>query len=295
MPRLKDPEWWELVKAWKERGLFEPPELARGPLAFGYVRVSHADSAGRGISLPAQIDIIEVYYARLVANNPELDYGCIYQDEVVSAYRKTLIEREGGAKLCLALRPGDHVIFAYLDRGFRQLLDTMTTIENWQDRRITSHFCNFQIDTSTPEGWFLLTQHAAMAEYYSRSMSARIKASLEHVKLKFHGKVPLGREPYGMKKVGRGKNRQTLVVDEKQIEWGSWIVELWREEGLTLRTIAKMCQERVVKLMVAGDTEFLKWRDKCGWSADRVRRWCLYEERRREVKRQAEDKDQGPR
>lgn len=279
-------EWKKAIKILKDLNLFKEPEPPRGPLAFGYARVSKIGQVIIGASMPRQREVIRVRYEAIALDYPELEFGETFEDNAKSAFFHNIIDRDGGKKLCRAVRPGDHVIFPYLDRAFRNARDAMDVAEDWNARNITMHFCDFNIDTRTPTGWLVLTQLAALAEYQSRDKSERLKATFKYKKLKFHGKASLGcNAPYGFRKVGKGKDA-IIVPDPLQVEWGCLIVKLHDEEGLGWKAIADRLNQKTINMTLAGDSRYLKWRDK-EWYGTKVWKWYWLEMKRRGIKKPA--------
>src|SRR3954470_17743799 len=83
-----------------------------GPRAWGYARVSTDQQADSGISLDEQKRKIE---ARCAENGWQLEH--VYVDAGISG-SMPLGRRPQGAKLLAAVRPGDIVIAARMDRCF---------------------------------------------------------------------------------------------------------------------------------------------------------------------------------
>ena len=108
----------------------------RRPTVYGYVRVSSAQQAERGMSIRAQSQLIGAA-AKLQARKHGLALGPIFRDPAVSATRTPLLDRRGGSELNGVLLAGDHVIFAKLDRAFRNARDCLVTCEAWISRGVT--------------------------------------------------------------------------------------------------------------------------------------------------------------
>src|SRR6187399_1444676 len=130
---------------------------------YGYLRVSHADSVESGLGLKGQKQTIRQWYKMLRMRDKKLEWAGILRDLAVSAYSKVLVARPAGRELNSRLEEGDHVIFAKLDRGFRNTMDCLRTIAMWQARGVTVHFVDLQLNTSTSMGKMMLTIMAALA------------------------------------------------------------------------------------------------------------------------------------
>ena len=100
------------------------------PRCFGYCRVSTEQQADSGIGLDEQRRKIE---ARAAEMNWRLEH--VYVDAGVSG-STPLGRRPEGARLLAALRPGDIVVAARMDRCFRSAFDALQTIQDFKRRRI---------------------------------------------------------------------------------------------------------------------------------------------------------------
>lgn len=144
--------------------------------AFSYARVSHADSAESDLSRGSQADICRRYYdLRLEPEGIEWSEQNPFYDPAVSARHVPFLERKAGIGLHHALRPGDHVIFAHLDRGFRAILDFAALMTVWKAKRITIHFADLGVDLSTPAGALVANIMASVAQSQSDMISERNK------------------------------------------------------------------------------------------------------------------------
>lgn len=176
------------------------------PTAYGYLRVSHPDSKATGISPEIQEQQIRAYFALLQTRLPDLVWGELFQDLAVSSWKIRLIARAGGGLLNEALQPGDHVIFARLDRVFRQLEDQLKTLRLWDQRGVTSHFAHEQIDRSTPHGSLIFSILGSVNQHQSEVLSLRMKEVA--AKLKAEGRPGSGPRKLGFNVVGPKGNRR---------------------------------------------------------------------------------------
>jgi len=197
-------------------------------LAIGYARVSTWEQAAEGFSLGAQRGVIEAY-CRIKG----LVLTEIVEDAGVSAARP-LAQRPGGSRLMALVESGriGHVVFARLDRGFRNASDCLSTIETWRKRGITVHFCDLggsALDTESPHGRFLLCVLAAVSEMERNLISERTKNVLSFKRQ--NGQI-YGPTPFGYKVEG---NRLRPAPEEMQV---LAIIKRMREEGHSLRAIA---------------------------------------------------------
>lgn len=198
----------------------------------GYIRVSTDEQARNGHSLAVQ-DAALHKYCDLFGH----DLVDVIIDDGVSAGTE-LAKRPGGAQLMDRLRDGDAdgVVFTDLDRVFRRTVDGLLTAE-WFDRRgLGIHAVYEHIDTSDPDGWFILTIKLAGAERERRKTiqrNTRVSAGL-----KADGKV-YGHTPYGCTRVGDClfKDPATWPVRER-------IVAMKESQDLSLRAICTELQAR---------------------------------------------------
>jgi DNA invertase Pin-like site-specific DNA recombinase len=187
---------------------------SRGPAIFGYIRVSHQDSKDSGLGEEGQKRIIQ-RWANLIKeeNDIEGDIRWFQEEDAVSAFKKSLIARDKGADMNMELRSGDHVIFAYLDRAFRNTEDCLSTLRMWKRRGIVVHFANLHINMNTPMGEMVVTIMAACAQMDSAMKSERIKEVFAGFPAM--GRVGNGHAPIGFKLIGRkanGKFKGSCVV-----------------------------------------------------------------------------------
>src|SRR5580693_9232755 len=110
------------------RKLTTPPAAAN-PRVYGYARVSTDRQADSGISLDEQERKIQ---ARCAENGWHLEHA--YIDAGISG-STPLGKRPQGAKLLAAVRPGDIVIAAKMDRCFRSAFDALETIQSFKRRK----------------------------------------------------------------------------------------------------------------------------------------------------------------
>lgn len=143
---------------------------------YGYIRVSTTDQADSGLGLQAQRDAItREFDARWKPQGCE--WGGMYEDAAVSGKREFLT-RPAGLQLSTAADGGDVLLFSKLDRAFRSVLDSLQTITVWRARQVRCVFLDFNLDTETPVGEFVLTVMSAFAQMERRRISERTKEGL---------------------------------------------------------------------------------------------------------------------
>lgn len=243
--KISPKEWKRIVRLYKqaqqkaEQAEQEQKEPDRPPIAWSYRRCSHEESAASGLGLEVQEQTIERYYPLLQVKYPGVERGQMFSDEAVSAYRRRLITRPAGADLNRALRRGDHVVFARLDRGFRNLRDMLTTLEDWEARGITVHFVSEGLDLSTANGRLILHILGSVAEWQSSFTSERNREVIR--RLRQTGRWAASHLPMGLKAIGP-KGSRRIVHDIEKRQWMALIVKLKDEQKWTFRQISNYCE-----------------------------------------------------
>src|SRR5262249_10039513 len=129
-----------------------------------------------GLGLAAQMDIGKRY-----CEFKKLDFQGFFADEAESS-ETPLEKRPGGQALSDRLERGDHVVFPKLDRGFRDTVDMLKTVEHWVDKGIVVHFCDLGIDTSSPAWLLLATVQSAFARAERDRIRERTSQALQALK-----------------------------------------------------------------------------------------------------------------
>jgi DNA invertase Pin-like site-specific DNA recombinase len=129
--------------------------------------------------------------------------------------------RPEGAKLLAALRPGDIVIAARMDRCFRSALDALQTIQGFRQRKISLWLLDLGGDVSgNGIAELIMTILAAVAQFERSLISERIKDS--KVNLRRQGKHQGGTRPFGYQlqhqpvQPGERSRAPVLVPDAKE-------------------------------------------------------------------------------
>lgn len=168
---------------------------------YGYTRVSTGRQVESGLSLSAQRTRIGAYArAQIGRHRPT-----IYVERGVSASTIRFARRRAGLALDAVLTAGDHVVFAKLDRGFRNTRDCATMLDIWDQRGVIVHLLDIGAATNTPAGRLIISIMAAIAEWESRRIGERIREA--HAVLRTRG-VSVGYPPLGYR-----ITRRRLVAD----------------------------------------------------------------------------------
>lgn len=156
---------------------------------YGYTRVSTGRQVDSGLGLSAQRTLILAHARTIGPQRPR-----IVVERGVSARGVAFARRRGGGQLDHALRAGDHLIIAKLDRGFRSVRDCATMLERWHARGVVVHLLDIGASTHTPAGRLIISIMAAVAEWESRRIGERIRDA--HAALRTRGLHP-GLPPLG--------------------------------------------------------------------------------------------------
>ena len=167
-----------------------------GMAAYGYIRVSTGRQAEEGESLGQQERQLAGY---------ALQHGWalreVFREEGVSG-SVPLGERPAGARLLAALRPGDALAAARLDRVFRSALDALRMVEEFRRRGVALHLLDLGGDVSgSGMSRLFLTIAAAFAEAERDRIRERVAAVKRDQRRR--GRYLGGIVPYGWR-VGEG-------------------------------------------------------------------------------------------
>lgn len=179
--------------------------------------------------------------------------------DMATSGKVSFTERDAGSALCKALKPGDHVIIAKLDRAFRRLSDCCIMLDEFERRRITLHVTNMEglgsLDLSSPIGRTVIQILAVFAELERRMISERTSESLRALKRKG---MAVGRPAYGKKHETRYRTengkRIAYRVEVDDPEERAMMKQLWdwRKEGWSLYQI----REKLFKVKTKNGTEW---------------------------------------
>lgn len=199
--------------------------------AFGYVRVSTAEQAGDDrTSLDTQRRKIGA-----VAELAGLPLAQVVEEPGTSG-GVALAERPGGQALLAALKPGDTVIVAKLDRAFRNAADALAMAETWKRRGVDLIVADMGTDPVTQNGAsrMFFGMLALVAEFERERIKER-SAEGREAKRKAGGHIG-GDVPFGYRKLGAGRAARLEPDPAQQAAIGT-MREL-RATGHSLRAIA---------------------------------------------------------
>jgi DNA invertase Pin-like site-specific DNA recombinase len=198
------------------------------PTAYGYGRASTERQVD---TLKVQAEKITRYFEYSL--NPKgYGFGKIFSDPATSG-KTNIRQRPEGSLLNLALEPGDAVIIAKLDRGFRNARDGLETLEKWLERGVVVHILDINVDTSTPFGKMVFTMFAAFAEWERSRIRDRLMESIAYRRAR--GRPLCQNAPYPFVVRGPRNNKQFAYAPWKR-QMGRYVVKM-RERGHTFEQI----------------------------------------------------------
>jgi DNA invertase Pin-like site-specific DNA recombinase len=174
---------------------------ARDPIpitgrTYGYVRASHLEEVE---SPEDQSGIITTYCHRI---GRHLDG--MFDDNSLSE-GLPLSKREGGKRLLLTLRKGDHIVVARLDLLIRSYIEFGDLLARWAELGVTVHLCDLSVtlDPQEPSSRLLIDILVSFTESRRRRISTRSKDACYY--LKADGRRYARYAPYGFKWEERGR------------------------------------------------------------------------------------------
>ncbi|MDL2225867.1 recombinase family protein [Eubacteriales bacterium OttesenSCG-928-M02] len=126
---------------------------------------------------------------------------------------KNTVSRPELKKMMEYVREGDTVIVESISRFARNTRDLLSLVEELKDKGVSFVSLKESIDTTTPQGQFMLTVFGAMAELERESILQRQREGIEIAKSE-----------------GKYKGRQPIQVDENAFKA---ICALWRAGEIT--------------------------------------------------------------
>ena len=193
--------------------------------AYGYVRVSTDRQASEGESLDVQRRQIEGWC--LMQGEP---LACPpFKDEGVSG-SIPLADRPAGKELLAALKPGDIIVAAKLDRVFRSALDALQTIERMKARKIKVWLLDLGEVTGNGMAKAFLTMASAFAELERDMIRERVTSTKRDQRDR--GRYLGGKMPFGFTE-GLGGALEPVPSEQAMIQR----IRALRAHGAPLRAI----------------------------------------------------------
>ncbi len=191
---------------------------------YGYVR---ATSIKEDESPEAQAEIIAAYCHRI---RRRLDG--VFSDDARSC-GLPLSERQGGKKLLLNLRKGDHLVVARADLLARSFAELSRTLGAWAGRGVVVHLCDLPVgpmDPQSPAYRHVIDLLVMLSDSRSRRSSQRCREV--SYDLKVQGRRNTRFAPYGSRWEERGEswflapepNEQVLCIQaaKMRLQGYSW-------------------------------------------------------------------------
>lgn len=190
-------------------------------MLYGYARVSTDKQEN---SADAQQSLLANYASRGGSTMSRI----FVDDDVTGSI--PLHRRPAGRELWDTVQPGDFVVFAKLDRGFRSMADAANTLMVWQETGVTMEILDLPLKLSTPEGRLIFHQFAAVSQFERERIGQRRRDVINY--LRSQGKPYSSARPWGW--VRKGKE---YIPCEYERETGAMALSL-RKQGLSYRSIA---------------------------------------------------------
>lgn len=196
---------------------------------YGYTRVSTTEQADNRSSLDDQAR--RVQGAAMMRGE---GVARLFSDPGVSG-AMPLSKRPGGALLLTALRRGDVVIAAKMDRMFRSASDALVTVEDLAERGVSLILADIGIEPVTENGTAKLffSMLAAFAEFERTRIAERTDDGRRGKRAR--GGHVGGSAPYGYRVEGSGRDAVLIPVPEElEVVTRARVLK----EGRSLRRVA---------------------------------------------------------
>lgn len=186
----KRPQFNQAMLATIPRKTKHDPDIMKvnGPgTVYIYTRCSHLDSVESGLGLESQRVTCMHKVGQMLHDNPQLEFGGEFSDEAVSAWKHRFVKRPAGGRLVSQFKPGDHVVFARIDRAFRSVRDMAETIPTWQENGVTVWFAADGIESHTPIGRAAMAMLAVFAQLEPELTGSRTREALRELRAQGRG------------------------------------------------------------------------------------------------------------
>lgn len=202
---------------------------------YGYIRVSSVEQVDN-----TSLDEQERRVASIALYRGE-ELTAVYRDAAISG-GTPLEDRPQGAALLAALKPGDVLIAAKLDRLFRDAADALSTAKEWKAKGVKLILADMGFEPLTENGTakFLFTILAAVAEMERERIAERVAEG--RAAKKARGGHIGGAAPFGYRKIGEGREAVLEPIPEQQA--AILTIHDAHEAGMSLREIAKLIEAK---------------------------------------------------
>jgi len=199
--------------------------------AIGYVRVSTARQAEKGVSMAAQEEKVRAW-----AKLNEAVAVDIFTDAGLSGKRAD--NRPALQRALEAVEKGDALVVYSLSRLARSTRDTLALADTLQKRGADLVSLSEKIDTTSAAGKMVFRMLAVLGEFERDQVSDRTRAALEHKRA--NGEKTGGEVPYGY----RARAGRLFKVTREQRAIESMV--RMRRQGRTLRAIGRALENAKV-------------------------------------------------
>jgi DNA invertase Pin-like site-specific DNA recombinase len=139
-----------------------------------------------------------------------------------------------------AVQAGDVIVFAKLDRSFRNRRDFENTMHTWRHTGITPVFLDLRVDGTTPQGELLLSMISAVSQFYSALLSQRSKEVW--ARLKREGAVVWANTI--LHKQGRKRRH---LLDRERVVLANYVRWLHDYKGLPFQRIGERVETAIAR------------------------------------------------
>jgi site-specific DNA recombinase len=203
-------------------------QKSEGKRVVVYTRVSSEEQKKEGLSLDAQRRVAEDY---CLSKGWYLNK--VYSDAGISA--KSIKGRKAFKQLIIDAKEGKFsaVVITKFDRAFRNVLDALKTLDEFNALKIDFVSISEQIDTTSAMGRAMFTMISAFAQLERELTGERVKAIQND---KFNRGILIGKSPIGYK---YSKTQKKFVIDEKKAEIVKKVFEMTKNGS----NWKKICEE----------------------------------------------------
>ena len=216
--------------------------------AAGYIRVSHAEQALKGLSIETQIAEIKAY-----AKNHNMKLVDTYVDRGITA-RKSLHKRADFMRMMGDVESGkiNHIIVLRLDRFFRNVYDYHRMMNEY----LGPNKCDWSAvkedyTTTTTNGRLMINLRLSIAEQECDTDSDRIKDV-------FANSVKLGKPITGSQPMGFKIENHRVVIDEEKREFMNDILNYAEFSSSVSGTLRYIKEKYGISLMYSTLSRLLK-------------------------------------
>ena len=215
--------------------------VPQSPAVYGYCRVSTDQQRDSGISLDEQARKIEARALEMGWN-----LARVFVDAGVSG-SIPFARRPEGAKLLAALRPGDVVVAAKMDRCFRSAFDALQVIQDLKRRKISLWLLDLGDVSGNGVSELIVTVLAAVAQFERTLISERIVAAKQNQRRAHKhlgGSRPFGYQLQRQSSRPGERPRAAVLVEDPEEQAAIGLMKTMRRKGSSLIEIRDFLRGR---------------------------------------------------